>query len=374
MQLINLGEVCIFNKGKHLKRENMIEGEYPVIGDGKKYSGYHNEFNISENTILCSSYSGHINRYSTKVWASDCFSILSNDVTILDNNYLFYFLKMNQEEIYNLQSDTIKPRIYSKILSNFQIQVPSIAMQQKFIDYCENIEVHISTINKNIEVIKQNNENYLKMCKMRFTNARQFVMKKLGEVCEFKNGKCLTRENMIEGSYPVIGGGKKPSGYHNEFNVPENTILCSSSGANAGFINRYSTRVWASDCFSISSTTINSNYLYYYLKTIQDDIYKLQRGALQPHVYSKNIANLKIPIPPLEEQQRIVDFCELQQVKIKRNEELIEQLQKSIDESPDNAKMYLELMVQSLGSPEVQEDIEDISPQLDDEPIPNILE
>ena len=28
----------------------------------------------------------------------------------------------------------------------------------------------------------------------------------------------LSKSNFIEGKYPVIGGGTKPSGYHNKFN------------------------------------------------------------------------------------------------------------------------------------------------------------
>src|SRR5690606_21926881 len=101
--------------------------------------------------------------------------------------------------------------------------------------------------------------------------------KKLEEICYFKGGKQLARDNYIKGNYPVIGGGQSPSGYHNNYNMNENTILCSSSGAYAGFISRYDTKVWASDCFSINIKNINElnkKYLYYYLKYIQNNIYK----------------------------------------------------------------------------------------------------
>ena len=66
-----------------------------------------------------------------------------------------------------------------------------------------------------------------------------------------------------------MGGGKSPSGYHNEYNRNENVILCSSSGANAGYISKYSCKIWASDCFSIHSKNIeiiDEKYLYYFLK------------------------------------------------------------------------------------------------------------
>jgi hypothetical protein len=88
------------------------------------------------------------------------------------------------------------------------------------------------------------------------------VVKTLGEVCDFQNGKGIKKGALVEGEYPVIGGGQKPMGFHNEYNTCENTILCSSSGAYAGFISKYNKKVWASDCFSIiPKNSINKEYL-----------------------------------------------------------------------------------------------------------------
>ena len=60
------------------------------------------------------------------------------------------------------------------------------------------------------------------------------VVKTLGRSCTSKMERQL-KNTLIEGEYPVIGGGQKPMGFHNEYNTNENTILCSSSGAYAGF-------------------------------------------------------------------------------------------------------------------------------------------
>jgi type I restriction enzyme S subunit len=135
----------------------------------------------------------------------------------------------------------------------------------------------------------------------------------LSEVCEFKNGKGIKKDTLIDGEYPVIGGGKKPLGYHNEYNRNENIILCSSSGANSGYISKYKTKVWASDCFSIKSKNTDiliEQYLYYYLVCIQYKIYTLQNGAGQPHVYSKDLEKFKIPIPSIENQNKVVEILD----------------------------------------------------------------
>ena len=152
--------------------------------------------------------------------------------------------------------------------------------------------------------------------------------KKLSEICEFKNGKGIKKDTLVNGDYPVIGGGQKPMGYHNEYNTNENVILCSSSGAYAGYISIYNKKVWASDCFSIipKSKIIDNNYLYYVLKlSLQDEIYKSQTGTAQPHVYSKNVEKLNIPIPSLEKQKEIVDNIKNIENINKKKEEEIEQ-------------------------------------------------
>jgi restriction endonuclease S subunit len=52
---------------------------------------------------------------------------------------------------------------------------------------------------------------------------------------------------------------------------------------------------------------LDVNYVHRYLLAIQPFIFKeLARGAAQPHVYPRDLAGLPIPLPPLEEQQRIV--------------------------------------------------------------------
>lgn len=153
--------------------------------------------------------------------------------------------------------------------------------------------------------------------------------KSLGDICEFKGGKQLSKECFLDGQYPVIGGGQQPTGFHDKFNRPENTILCSSSGAYAGFISKYHSPVWASDCFSLHPVQkLNNNYLYYYLKNIQEKIYDYQSGSAQPHVYPKSIEDVEIPIPSLEIQQQLVDVLDNQYSIIKANKELIKMYEK----------------------------------------------
>jgi restriction endonuclease S subunit len=151
----------------------------------------------------------------------------------------------------------------------------------------------------------------------------------LGSICEFKKGKQLSKENFKFGIYPVIGGGIEPTGYNDEYNMEKNTILCSSSGNNAGYINKYNTEIWASDCFGIIPNSINNNYIYYILKNSQQNIFKLQNGSAQPHVYSKDLSKFKLKIPKnkklITNMDVLFEEIETTQQKIKDNGELYKQ-------------------------------------------------
>lgn len=226
----------------------------------------------------------------------------------------------------------------------------------KFYDYNPYEDIKNLLVEVPIEKIASNSYslNYAEYIKDE-TEEEQYeegvVVKTLGEVCNFKNGKGIKKDTLVEGEYPVIGGGQKPMGFHNEYNADENTILCSSSGAYAGFISKYNKKVWASDCFSIipKNNSINNTYLYYLLKTIQDKIYKLQTGTAQPHIYSKNLQNIKIPIPSLERQQEIVKYLDFIYEKAnKTSNEKIAELKQMNEFCLNNQKIFGENVVKTL--------------------------
>jgi len=52
----------------------------------------------------------------------------------------------------------------------------------------------------------------------------EITMEKLGDVCEIKTGKYITRDMKIKGEYPVYGGGN-PSFYINQYNYEDEIII-----------------------------------------------------------------------------------------------------------------------------------------------------
>lgn len=151
----------------------------------------------------------------------------------------------------------------------------------------------------------------------------------LGEIAEIKKGTSITKEKTVIGTIPVIAGGQEPAYFHNESNRNTNTITISASGAYAGFVNYFETPIFASDCNTIISNDekkISTKLIFLFLKSIQKEIYCLQRGQAQPHVYGDDLSNVKIPLPPLDIQEKIVDEIEILEANDEKAKKEIEEL------------------------------------------------
>ena len=144
-------------------------------------------------------------------------------------------------------------------------------------------------------------------------NGENVEWKKLGEVCSLTRGKRLTKRDLdINGIYPVYHGGIEPIGYYNKFNRKANSTMIINVGASAGTVGYSANDFWSSDgCFCFSHNgQLNQRYLYYSLQNIETFIKSKVRKAGIPTLDNKVLENIKIPLPPLSVQHRIVEILD----------------------------------------------------------------
>ena len=131
--------------------------------------------------------------------------------------------------------------------------------------------------------------------------------KRLNEVC------CSASSNVVinkvandNGDYPLFGASglvKNVSFYHR--NTPYIGII--KDGAGVGRVNRYpaySSLVGTLQYIIPNNEVCSIDYIYYVLKHM--DLGHSFTGATIPHIYFKDYGKTLIPVPSLEEQQRIV--------------------------------------------------------------------
>lgn len=128
----------------------------------------------------------------------------------------------------------------------------------------------------------------------------------LGKHADIKRGSTITKKQVVSGDYPVVAGGKEAAYYHNEYNRQPPVITVSGSGASAGYVNYWEVPIFASDCSTIEEKDLNIKYIYYFLKSRQQELLDKQVGVAIPHVSPKDIYPLLIPYPTDEDEQEYI--------------------------------------------------------------------
>ena len=130
----------------------------------------------------------------------------------------------------------------------------------------------------------------------------------MGEVLTLEYGKALQENKRIEGEYPVMGSNGIV-GYHNEYFVESPAIIVGRKGS-AGKITYIE-----KNCYPIDTTfyvkrkkQYNLKLLYFVLQNL--NLEKMQLGIGVPGVNRNDIYTIKIPLPPLEAQEKIISVVE----------------------------------------------------------------
>ena len=134
-----------------------------------------------------------------------------------------------------------------------------------------------------------------------------------------EKGTSITESQTEDGVIPVVAGGKDVAYFHNVSNRPKGCITISASGANSGYVNYWDVPIWASDCITLRSKDemkYSTKFLYHILRIIQGDIYLLQKGSDQPHVYGSDVKYIKIPSVSIEQQIKLLNAIQTLEKKI----------------------------------------------------------
>lgn len=166
-----------------------------------------------------------------------------------------------------------------------------------------------------------------------FYKSKKFENKKLSDLVNIQKGETITSDTKEDGDIPVIAGGKVPAYYNNKSNYKGNVITISASGS-SGYVWWHDNPIWASDCNVLTekSKEANIKYIYHILKFNQENIYKLQKGSVQSHVYASDLAEIPIPKPNIETQNKIIEIMKEANLLKEKLEKEADKLLSSIDE------------------------------------------
>jgi len=239
--------------------------------------------------------------------------IVRMDKSIALPRYIYYFFKQPSTFALcqSLGGQAAQPNVNLTVLKSIEVPLPTLGTQQAIADilsaYDDLIENNRRRMALLEEAVRQLYREWF-VC-LRFPGHEHtgiingvpegWESKCLGEWVQIKKGKNITKETVEEGTVPVVAGGLEPAYFHSAANAKGPVVTVSASGANAGYVNIYLQDVWASDCSYISvEWTSDVYYFYCLLKYMQQELFALQNGAAQPHVYPKDVQRLSTVSPP----------------------------------------------------------------------------
>lgn len=177
-QRVRFGDIAEIKRGVRItKNELDVFGKYPVVSGGVGFLGYTNNFNRYENTITIAQYgtAGYVNFQKNKFWANDvCFCVYPSK-NVIKNIFLYYFLKVNQNYLYEISNRNATPYSISKDkILDFEIPIPPLNEQIAIVNILSALDKEIASLKNK----KRQFENIKKALNHDLMSAKIRVLKK----------------------------------------------------------------------------------------------------------------------------------------------------------------------------------------------------
>lgn len=330
-----LGDVVKLEKGKQLNKELLSEvGAYPAYNGGISYSGFTDNYNYNENTIIISqggASAGFINFCSTKFYANaHCYVILPK-MEIIENRYVYHFLKLNQEKLTKKQHGAGIPALRTSEILDLQIPVPPLLIQQEIVNILDKFTSLEAELEAELEARKKQYAYYRN--ELLSFEGEEVEWKTLGEVGEFKRGRRFVKDDIVSEGVPCIHYGEMYTHYHiwadksKSFLEPalaaklrvanHGDVVIVAAGETVEDLGKGVAWLGETDvvihdaCFAFKHT-LNPKYVSHFLQTeiFRSQIKKHVSSGKISAIHSTGLSKALIPVPSLIEQERIAGILD----------------------------------------------------------------
>ena len=171
-----------------------------------------------------------------------------------------------------------------------------------------------------------------------------WIWVELTQVCRPKQWKTISSSEMTMSGYPVFGANGYV-GFYTEYNHVDETIAITCRGNTCGTINRIPAKTYITGnsmaLDDVEDKIITQDYLYHSLthRSVSDAI----SGSAQPQITGNSLKQVRFPLAPLLEQQKIAAI-------LTSVDDVIEKTQAQIDKLKDlKSGMMQELLTKGVG-------------------------
>ena len=316
-----LGEVAEIGTGSSNRQDEEHDGEYPFYVRSKnilRSSTY--QFNETAIIIPGEGGIGDIFHYAEGKYALHQRAYRIHVVIPdLSPKFLYYFMNVDFKRYIQAKSvGATATSIRKPMLQRFPIPIPPLETQQKIVKILDKFTELEATLEATLEAelaLRKRQYQYYRDFLLDFDNQigggiadgykgrlKDVVWKTLGEVVNIKNGKDW--KNLSSGDIPVYGSGGV-MGYVDTFAYDKPSVLIPRKGSitNIFYVDFPFWNVDTIYYTEIDTSKLKPKFFYYFMRTI--DLMALDTGSGRPSLTQTILSKIKIPIPPLPEQEKI---------------------------------------------------------------------
>ena len=336
VEFVKLGETCEVLRGKRLTKKQLSETEkYPVFHGGIQPIGFYSKKNRNANTVMIinvGASAGTIGYSEKDFWSSDGCYCLSHTESVLPR-YIYYVLSKDQHYFQSKVRHGGIPTLDALVVRNYRIPLPPLPIQTEIVRILDKFTQLEAELEAELDCRKRQYEFYrdqlLSFDKITPPERNNVVWMPITEVFEMRNGYTPSKnkpEYWEGGKIPwfrmedirqngrilsdsiqhiTMDGVKKGNLFKaNSFilattaTIGEHALVIADSLANQRFTN-LSVRKSLKDRIIIK-------FLFHYMFIIDDWCKNNVNISGFASVDMNKFKKLEIPIPPIEEQNRIV--------------------------------------------------------------------
>lgn len=224
--------------------------------------------------------------------------------------FVYYYLRLNQNYFQKIANKMQMPQISLPDTEKYKIPIPPLQIQEEIVNILDKFTSLTSELEVELEARRIQYAYYRD--KLLCFEGKEVEWKTLSELGKIQRGAAITKKETMMGKYPVVANAPVPISFHNKSNRKGECVVVARSGANAGLITYWNDEFFLTDAFSIhpNNELLRTKFIYYFFKNLQKEIHSMKKGAGVPHVRASDFESYLIPVPSLEEQDRIVTILD----------------------------------------------------------------
>lgn len=351
-----LGDVSTVHTGSQLNRNDMVEdGLYPVVNGGREFSGYTNSYNEPANSITISQggeSAGFVNWITTDFWAGAHCYVVENEDSV-NRRYLYHNLKNIERELQLSKQGAGIPGLNRNTLYKHIIPIPSLSEQTRIVGILDTFTSAIDNLKEQIALRRKQYEYYRDQL-LDLEGKNEKDIHSWGKFCEMIKGNGVQKVDFVDEGVGCIHYGQiythyGPYTYETNKFVSEEVfekarkaskgdIIITDTSENVEDICK-SVAWLGNDDIAVSNHALiikhnqNPKFLSYSTQTSSffSQKRKMVFGAKVSGIKPGHLAQIRIYLPSLSEQSRIVSILDTFEASIQNLEAQLELRQKQYE-------------------------------------------